>query len=410
MMNKKKWIAFALACGMMVSLTGQAAVMGSEGDVFIGDDPYGGSGDVPQGDYQDPNVNVDPGIDVPPATEQPPVDEPPATEQPPADEPPAVEPPATEDPGAEGPVYVPEDPAATEDAGQQWTDGYYGGYSDYSGNYDYSDGNSGSDSSGSGSSGSSGSSRSSKKHTKYTIEDFKLFDKEDAARDFELPHTEELPLQMYLELPEILQEPELPTGCEVTSLSMVLQYEEMEVDKQELADEYLIYNREDDNLAVGYVGDPYDVTGAGCFAPALAATADNYFKEKKLDYRAYDITDTEFDELLAYVAAGTPVMVWTTMYMDEPDFTGEVGEYNDREYPWYRQEHCVVLSGYNYDDWTVRVNDPIEGIVDRNMSAFADLYEKTGKNAVVVKEQEKPDSPEQVTVSAVSAQTETPAE
>lgn len=426
-MNRKKWIAFALACGMMASLTGQAAVMGSD-DVFIGDDPYSGSGDVPQDQYQDPNINTDPGVDVPPATE-PPATEPPATE-PPATEPPATEPPATEqpateqpateqpateDPGTSGPVYVPEDPAPN----------YGGGGSDYYGNSggSYNNGGSSGNNSGNESRDDSGDDSSSKKSSQdkdnldYSIFDFELFDAEDAKRDFDLPDADALPNQIYLRVPEIFQEPELPTGCEVTSLSMVLQYEEIKAEKTELADEYLIYNREDDNLAVGYVGDPYDVTGAGCFAPALTATADAYFKENELDYRAYDITDTDFEDLFAYVASGTPVMVWTTMYMDEPDFTGEVGVLNDREYPWYRQEHCVVLSGYNLSEGTVQVNDPIEGILDRDMEAFASIYEKTGKNAVVIKEQEKEaetdagqQAPDQVSVSAVSTQTETPAE
>lgn len=391
-MNRKKWIAFALACGMMVSLTGNAVVMGSDDDVFIGDDPYGGG--VPGDNYTEEPPVEEPPVEEPPV-EEPPVEEPPVTEPPQTDAPPATEPPQTDAPPV---VSVPEDPAPSYGNGTP-AGGYYGDYTDYNYDVDYSDSSDNEEKSDGDEEKDAGK--------EYSIDDFELFDAEDAKRDFALPEADKLPNQIYLRVPEILQEPELPTGCEVTALTMVLQYEEIEAEKTDIVDNYLLYNREDDNLAVGYVGDPYDVTGAGCFAPALTATADSFFEDKELDYRAYDITDTPFEDLYAYVATGTPVMVWTTMYMEEPEFTEEVGEYNDREYPWYRQEHCVVLSGYNIEEGTVQVNDPIEGIVERDMAAFEDIYVKTGMNAVVIREQEKE---EPVTVSAVSTQTETPEE
>lgn len=53
------------------------------------------------------------------------------------------------------------------------------------------------------------------------------------------------------------------------------------------------------------------------------------------------------EELLSYVAAGTPVVLWTTMYMAEPEFTEDTTEYDGELYRWYYQEHCVVLSGYD---------------------------------------------------------------
>ena len=37
----------------------------------------------------------------------------------------------------------------------------------------------------------------------------------------------------------VSQYPELPTGCEVTSLAMVLHYREINIDKCEIADKYL---------------------------------------------------------------------------------------------------------------------------------------------------------------------------
>lgn len=218
------------------------------------------------------------------------------------------------------------------------------------------------------------------------VEDFEILDKEDAELAFELLAYEELPAYVYLEVPEILQNPELPTGCESVALTMALQYEGIELSKTTIAREFLIYNRETDNTALGYVGDPFSEEGAGCFAPAIAATAADFFQDQELDYTVYDITDSSINELLSYVAADTPVVVWTTMYMSEPEFTREDGEYGGRIYHWYRQEHCVVLSGYDLESNTLQINDPLEGIIDRDKDEFERIYNLTGRNAVVVKE------------------------
>ena len=223
----------------------------------------------------------------------------------------------------------------------------------------------------------------------YTVEDFDIPDAEDAKADFDLMETSELPTQLYLQVSEILQRPELPTGCESVALTMALQYENFDVDKLTIAGDFLIYNYETDNMAIGYVGDPFSEEGAGCFAPAIAATALAFFADQEASYKAYDITDTDFEELFAYIAAGTPVILWTTMYMAEPEFTRMDVEYNGRVYRWYRQEHCVVLSGYNLEERTVQINDPLEGIVSRDMDEFASIYNLTGKNAVVLKETEE---------------------
>ncbi len=233
------------------------------------------------------------------------------------------------------------------------------------------------------------------------IDDFSLFVKEDAERDFSLDFEAELPASHYLDLEEVLQKPELPTGCEVTALSMALGYYGFEADKVELAEEALLYNREDDNMAKGYIGDPFSNTGAGCFAPALTATADYYFAENDANYRAYDISGTELEDLCAYIAADTPVLVWTTMYMLRPTFGEQISEYNGHSCRWYNEEHCVVLTGYDLEEGTVQVNDPLDGIVARGMEEFADIYNLTGKNAVVLKEQ--PEDAQNATKAASAA-------
>lgn len=228
-----------------------------------------------------------------------------------------------------------------------------------------------------------------------TIEDFEIAGKEEAEEVFILCSIEELPDYVSLDVPEVLQNPELPTGCESVALTMALMYEGFELEKTTIAREFLIYNRETDNTAVGYVGDPFTEEGAGCFAPAIAATADAFFEDQEYDYTAYDISDSSLDELLCYVASGTPVVVWSTMYMAEPEFTRESSVFMGKVYEWYRQEHCVVLSGYDLEEQTLQINDPLEGTVIRDMEEFRRIYNLTGQNAVVVRENAAEDTEEE---------------
>ncbi len=218
------------------------------------------------------------------------------------------------------------------------------------------------------------------------IEDFDILTKEDAEKVFDLKSYEELPSSVSLKVPEVLQLPELPTGCESVALTMALEYEGFMLYKTTIAREFLIYNQETDNMAVGYIGDPFSEDGAGCFAPAIAATADNFFEDQGAeDYKAYDISGTEMEELLSYIEAGTPVVLWTTMYMAEPEFTEDKTEYEGEIYRWYYQEHCVVLSGYDLDNHTLQINDPLEGVVTRDYDEFKKIYDTIGKYAVVIK-------------------------
>lgn len=192
----------------------------------------------------------------------------------------------------------------------------------------------------------------------------------------------ELPAVFSLSVPEVYQNPELPTGCESVALTMMLMYEGFVLEKTTIADEFLIYDAE--NFAVGYVGDPYSSSGAGCFPPAIVATANRFLRSQGSNKYAVNLSGSAFEALLSYVASGEPVAVWSTMYMQEPGFTGQYVTENGTTYPWYRAEHCVVITGYNLNTGTVIVNDPLEGIVERDLQAFKQLYEKIGQFAVVI--------------------------
>ena len=99
----------------------------------------------------------------------------------------------------------------------------------------------------------------------------------------------ELPASAQLDIPEVFQMPELPTGCESVALTMALMYEGFELDKTTIADDYLVYS-EDGDFSGGYVGDPKSAEGAGCFPPTIVETANAYLKEQNSTKTAVDVS------------------------------------------------------------------------------------------------------------------------
>ena len=113
-------------------------------------------------------------------------------------------------------------------------------------------------------------------------------------------------------------------------------------------------------------------------------TADKYLKEKDDTRRAYNLTGTSLEDLCEYIDNGIPVLVWTSMYMAEPQFIGAEVTYHGQSYRWYRSEHCVVLYGYDDEKNTYLISDPLVGYVERDQTAFERIYELTGSCAVAI--------------------------
>ena len=188
-----------------------------------------------------------------------------------------------------------------------------------------------------------------------------------------------LPLSIELDVREIYQRPELPTGCESVALTMLLVYEGYDLDKTTIARHYLIYSETGD-LDAGYVGDPFTESGAGCFPSTIVKTAERYLEEQKSDLAAVDLTGKDMEKLLHYVADGHPVAVWTTVDMELPHLIEE----ENSEVAWYNTEHCVVISGYDLERKTLTIQDPMEGPVKRDIEVFGNIYNSIGQYAVVL--------------------------
>ena len=193
-----------------------------------------------------------------------------------------------------------------------------------------------------------------------------------------------LPDYAFMETENILQEPELPTGCESVSLAMALNALGYHVGKTEIADYYLSYGSRMDEIAYAFVGDPYSYSGPGIYPPGLAAAANSYLWSHSAWCDAYDMTGTAFQDLLTYVASGCPVLCWITADYEHPRMSGYYSEYYGSTYRWYWNEHCAMLAGYDLGSGLVALHDPIYGEIWLNMEAVEGIYDAAGRMAVVI--------------------------
>lgn len=175
--------------------------------------------------------------------------------------------------------------------------------------------------------------------------------------------------KVFHEVETVLQNPELPHGCEVTGLAMLLSYYGISADKCELAERWLpkgAWGQTDFREA--FVGDPgKKVASAGCYAPVIADTANRYLKEEKLTAIAKE--GVSFEELLAMVQEA-PILAWTTMNLQAP-YIAQVWEVDGEELYWQNYEHCVVLTGYDTEKGVLYGTDPLYGPCEYDMRLFS---------------------------------------
>lgn len=181
------------------------------------------------------------------------------------------------------------------------------------------------------------------------------------------------------QIEELLQYPELPAGCESVALACVLRSMGFDASGAEIVDGYLAIDPTCTDFVTSFAGDPY--WGGGTLPPAIVDAANAYLAaqgDAASGLAARDLTGLSYENLLMIVGEGYPVLVWTTMYGEEPAFTGEVID----GWSWYFNEHCVVL--YGVEGSEVLVSDPLEGLVRRDATAFGYLYEACGSMAVAI--------------------------
>lgn len=195
-----------------------------------------------------------------------------------------------------------------------------------------------------------------------------------------------------LDVPVVMQNPELPHGCEITSLTAVLNYYGVSTTKMEMASNYLLKQpfRIVNNKKYGanphqaYAGNPADVTdGTYVFAAPIAKAAEQVISAKGVSLRVTNVSGQSKEDILALVKKGIPVVTWVTLDLTRPRVEG--GWTIDGTtifHPMYKNLHAVVLTGHLVDK--VVVMDPLKGYVTYKDDQFFKSYQELGEQAVAV--------------------------
>ena len=152
-------------------------------------------------------------------------------------------------------------------------------------------------------------------------------------------------INVSLDVNVIYQFPDMPSGCEVTSLTMVLNYMGINVTNKYLADNYL------DSSTYGMS-------------------------------ESFVISESSKEQLIGYLCDNKPVIIWNTQDM-QPTYIEEY-KLNGYKFTWRGNEHCVVLCGYNEEDNTFEIADSIAGKVRRDADTFFKRYEDMLSQAVII--------------------------
>jgi uncharacterized protein YvpB len=182
----------------------------------------------------------------------------------------------------------------------------------------------------------------------------------------------------------ILQNPELPTGCEVTALDILLNYYGYDIDKCTLADNYLIKAEVGTSTAWdAFLGNPRSIHSYGCYSSVIYNTANLYLESINSEYRAINLEDIEFEDLLYEVSDNNPVLIWVTINMSIP-YSSKSWNIDGEIFSWQANSHCMILYGYDIDNNIVYLSDPLYGNREYSMSICKDRYNRMYKQAIII--------------------------
>ncbi len=199
--------------------------------------------------------------------------------------------------------------------------------------------------------------------------------------------------EMNLNVPLLLQTPELPNGCEITALTSLLNYYGAPIDKVTFSDQFLaktpfykkgnrVYGA-DPNLA--FSGDPKDAGGWFVYAAPTVKAGQNYLESVSSNLKITDLTGSNQEQIMAYVMSGTPVAVWATRDLSMAKFG--YGWYLDGTETYFDAAtnlHCMVI--YGIVDDKLYVLDPLKGSMIYDRATLFQSYESLGSRAMVVEE------------------------
>lgn len=194
--------------------------------------------------------------------------------------------------------------------------------------------------------------------------------------------------------PMIFQMPELPTGCEITAMTMALRYAGYDVSKVDMAMTYLPrtgFNFSYDGSGRKYgpdmdryfVGNP---SGEGmiCGNLAVETAVKEYFKTVKSRHIVKAIKGITTEEMFQYINRDIPVVIWCTIGMGDRQATQGWYTEDGRYMEWSHNDHGAVLIGY--DEAKVYIADPICDMISCSREHFENIFTARGRQCVVLLE------------------------
>lgn len=200
------------------------------------------------------------------------------------------------------------------------------------------------------------------------------------------------PKKVLLHAPLVDQMPELPRGCEVSSLAMLLQFAGVKVTKMELAEKIkknpTPFRRINGqvhygNPNEGFVGDLYSLKkpGYGVYHGPIAKLAKTY-----MGNRIVDLTGKPFRSVLDQLNAGYPVWVIDNSHFAPlPEQYWETWVTPEGKIKITYKEHSVLVTGFDRDH--IYFNDPLAGEKNRKAGrkAFIQAWKQMGSQAISIR-------------------------
>lgn len=192
-----------------------------------------------------------------------------------------------------------------------------------------------------------------------------------------------------IDVPNLCQYPELPTGCEATAAAMVLSFYGVNITAEEFAGVWLdcsntfytaggaLYGPDPNEV---FAGDPFSESSYGCYASVIVKAVNG----NSTECTALKITDKTLSELCnEYISKEKPLLIWATMSMKASKQGRKWRLSNGTEFNWIAGEHCLVLAGYGEDYYYF--NDPQSGSTVAYQKDIAEKrFKELGSQAVYI--------------------------
>lgn len=188
----------------------------------------------------------------------------------------------------------------------------------------------------------------------------------------------------------------IPTGCEAVSTVALLQYFGIDIDVDDFIENHLpcqdfyyqngkLYGA---NPHQAFAGNPYKKSSLGCYPKVIMKALYEMKSNKFANYENLVFTNASGiklnDLVIQYLDDSIPVLLWITIDLKEPTPGMQYYLADGSLYTWTKHEHCVILCGYDEENYYFM--DPLADgqIVGRDKKLVELRYEQLGKYALVI--------------------------